>query len=581
MGLFGRSNKKKSRPSPPQYGYESSIELPRQPNSTTRPNLYYVEERPRISNGYNQGQPTPQGWIVAQIEPAPPRYQPHTTVAPPPLPPRAQRNGVAMMNFRSVTNLLTETSRNDLPCMTAINNGVAIMSQQTMHHYHQTSALYDTLSLKLCSVVTSIDEERFSGDDRELTVPQHYDPALQEEKSLETTNRDLMLRSKKSKVNVKDGKSAETTYTNYFSKVHDYANSRLPMDLKPMRLYFNTYPLICLAAQYSEQVYSKPTGQEKETRVNAGGRAGTVMKSVPIDDKDVIVFAIRGTTHSFTDWAVNVKTKPASPQGFLDDPGNLCHSGFLGAAKDWIKPIAARLRNLLQENPKRTQCSLLITGHSAGGAIAALLYSHMLSTSREAKSELNVLAGYFKRIHCVTFGAPPISLLPLQKPKTASKSIFMSFVNEGDLVARADFAYVKSLLDLYSTPAPGKSVLPPSKLGIKSTKSTNAFFTPKNKKKKKHSKTDPNISLIGPIWHVPEATLSNAGSIILLRGVDRDGNPEGSKKIQDRLDDGVIAQIISDELLRGVVWGDPVSHMMRLYARRIEVLATNAVMGRV
>ncbi|RAL63561.1 hypothetical protein DID88_003605 [Monilinia fructigena] len=149
--------------------------------------------------------------------------------------------------------------------------------------------------------------------------------------------------------------------------VYNYVNSRLPMDLKPMRLYFNTYPLISLAAQYSERVYSKPTGQEKETRVNAGGRAGTVMKS----------------------------TKPASPEGFLDDPGNLCHSGFLGAAKSWIKPIAARLRNLLQENPERTHCSLLITGHSAGGAIAALLYSHMLSTSPEARSELNILAGIF------------------------------------------------------------------------------------------------------------------------------------------------------------------------------------------
>ncbi|KAF7897789.1 uncharacterized protein EAF01_008755 [Botrytis porri] len=577
MGLFGRSNKKKIPPSQ-SPNYDDSNELRRQPHPipTTRPNWFYIEQRPhQTSNVYNYHRPAPQGWIVAQIEPPspPPRYQPHTLMAPPLLPPR---NGVALMNLRSVTNLLTETSFNDLPCVAAINNGVAVMSQQTVHHYHQTTALYDTLSSKLCAVVTSIDEERFSGDDRELTVPQHYDSVWQEEKELETTSRDLFLRSKKSKANLKTIKSSETTHTNYFSKVHAYANSRLPMDLKPMRLYFNTYPLLCLAAQYSEQVYSKPTGQEKETRVNARGRAGTVMKSVPIDDRDVIVFAIRGTTHSFTDWAVNVKTKPTSPEGFLDDPGNLCHSGFLGAAKDFIQPIAARLRNLLQENPNRTQCSLLITGHSAGGAIAALLYSHMLSTSPEARSELNVLTGYFKRIHCITFGAPPISLLPLEKPKTraASKSIFMSFVNEGDLVARADFAYVRSLLDLYSSPTPGKSVLEPLKLGLKPCKSSNALLT-----KKKHSKPDPHVAL-GPIWPVPEATLSNAGSIVLLRGVDRLGNAEGSKKLQDRMDDGVIAQIVSDEVLRGVVWGDPVSHMMKLYARRIEVLATNAVMGR-
>lgn len=97
--------------------------------------------------------------------------------------------------------------------------------------------------------------------------------------------------------------------------------------------------------------------------------------------------------------------------------------------------------------------------------------------------------------------------------------------------------------------------------------------------KKKHEKPDGYPSL-GPVWHVPEATLSNAGNVILLRGVDRFGMGEGYKKLVDRMDDGVIAQIISDELLRGVVWGDPVSHMMKLYARRIEILATNAVMGR-
>ncbi|QSZ29289.1 hypothetical protein DSL72_003802 [Monilinia vaccinii-corymbosi] len=556
MGLFRGSTKKKSQASQTSqtsqahhHRSEPSHEIQRQSHLLTRPNWYYVEERPRIS-----------------------RYQPHLIMAPPPSQ-RLQRNGTALTKFRSVTNLFAEASLNDLPGAAAFNNGVAAVSQQTIHHYHQTTALYDALSSKLCSVVTSIDEERFSGDDRELGVSQHYDT----EREPEVASRDLRLRSKRSKVNLEDRKSSETTYTNYFSKVYSYANSRLPMDLKPMKLYFNTYPLICLAAQYSEQVYSKPTGQEKETRVNAGGRAGTVMKSVPIDDREVIVFAIRGTTHSFTDWAVNMKTKPTSPEGFLDDPGNLCHSGFLGAAKSWIKPIAARLRNLLQENPNRTHCSLLITGHSAGGAIAALLYSHMLSTSPEARSELNVLTGYFKRIHCITFGTPPISLLPLEKPKTcaASKSIFMSFVNEGDLVARADVSYIKSLLDLYSTPAPGKSDSPPLKSGLKSRKSCSAFSA----MRKKDSKSDTHVSL-GPVWHVPEATLSNAGSIVLLRGVDRFGHAEGSKKLQDRMDDGVIAQIISDELLRGVVWGDPVSHMMKLYARRIEILATNAVMGR-
>jgi hypothetical protein len=41
-----------------------------------------------------------------------------------------------------------------------------------------------------------------------------------------------------------------------------------------------------------------------------------VIKSIPIDDMNVIVFAIRGT-QTFMDWAVNLNSAPASPEGFL------------------------------------------------------------------------------------------------------------------------------------------------------------------------------------------------------------------------------------------------------------------------
>src|SRR5690242_553904 len=111
-----------------------------------------------------------------------------------------------------------------------------------------------------------------------------------------------------------------------------------------------------------------------------------------------------------------------------------------------VAPVARRLRQLLEEDPSRASYSLLITGHSAGGAVAALLYSHMLATSKAAMSELNTLTGCFKRIHCITFGTPPVSLIPLSKPDDLEnrpylkKSLFLSFLNEGDPVARADKA---------------------------------------------------------------------------------------------------------------------------------------------
>ena len=74
-----------------------------------------------------------------------------------------------------------------------------------------------------------------------------------------------------------------------------------------------------------------------------------------------------------------------------DDPGNYVHSGFLSVARKMIKPVAARLRSLLQDDPSHATCSLVMTGHSAGGAVASLLYSHMLA--EVVKSELNTLSG--------------------------------------------------------------------------------------------------------------------------------------------------------------------------------------------
>lgn len=272
-----------------------------------------------------------------------------------------------------------------------------------------------------------------------------------------------------------------------------------------------------------------------------------------------------------------------------DDPGNLCHTGFLTVARKMVKPVAARLRHLVEEDPNRSRYSLLITGHSAGGAVAALLYSHMLSTSRDAESELNILTGRFKRIHCVTFGAPPVSLLPLTKPNRShlKKSIFLSFVNEGDPVSRADKAYIRSLLELYSRPAPGQSyvetVKPHKRHPLVSSlggKSSSSLTVNKSRPSLKQSTSAP-ASTEAPIWRVPEATLSNAGRIVLLRSVERyESRPNRKGRLRERMDEGVVAQVVTDDMLRKVIFGDPVCHTMRLYARRIEILATNAVMGR-
>ena len=79
-----------------------------------------------------------------------------------------------------------------------------------------------------------------------------------------------------------------------------------------------SYPLLCLAAQYSHKAYIKPTGKEREAHVDAKGKVGRkmVIKSVPMDDMNTIVFAIRGS-QTFMDWAVNLDSAPVSPRDFL------------------------------------------------------------------------------------------------------------------------------------------------------------------------------------------------------------------------------------------------------------------------
>ncbi|XMA20092.1 hypothetical protein WAI453_012883 [Rhynchosporium graminicola] len=590
MVIFGRSKKSKSAPTSPPRSQPQSVAgnyqfpQPVQYLDHCQQNFAFPEQGSYATYG-NGLPPQTQGWLIA---PVPPQYQPvlmhQNQFRPVPQRPQRATENTSKLNLASMSNLLAS---NVPACGTElIQNRVAPLYTQGTQYLNQSAALCDLISSKFNQIITLIDGEQFSGDERDLAVLSQPQPIWQQQQA-ETGHSDRALRKGKSKDMLNYPVPSAMTSTNYFAKVYLYANSRLPPNLTPLKLYMPTFPLLCLAAQYSERVYTKPSGQEKEVHLDSDWRLGTkamVIKSVPMDDMNTIVFAIRGT-QTFMDWAVNLNSAPASPKGFLDDPGNLCHAGFLAVAQKMIKPVAARLRYLLQEDPSRSNCSLLITGHSAGGAVASLLYSHMLATTPQAESELNILTGCFKRIHCVSFGAPPVSLLPLSRPSNPAlrKSIFLSFVNEGDPVPRADKAYVCSLLDLYSSPAPGQvCAITPKKLQplVSNLKAKSSSLTlSKIRPTPKKSEGFP-IQEAAPYWVIPEATLSNAGRIVLLRSIEKYENRSSKKPILEMMNEGVAAQIVTDDLLRGVIWGDPVCHMMKLYARRIEILATNAVMGR-
>lgn len=461
-------------------------------------------------------------------------------------------------------------------------HAVAMKSMQTLC---KGAALCDIISSKFDSVMTSIDNERFSGKEQDLLI---YGDQMQQSPNSSPNSSPPPEASR--------GRAPNDVYpalggdkgSNHFSKVWLYSNSRLPPHLPPFKVYIPTYPLLCLAATYSERVYTPPgsKSRETETHIPSDWRSGTkamVLKSVPVEDLNTIVFAIRGS-QTFMDWAVNYNSAPNSPEDFLDDPANLCHGGFLYVAKKMVKPVADRLRVLLQENPARSNCSLLITGHSAGGAVAALLYAHMMSTKIE--SELSYLTSFFKRVHCVTFGAPPVSLFPLKKSedKRHRKSLFYAFINEGDPVPRADKHVVRSLLRLYASPAPTASTIAStitsmSKLNLNQTISPTppkpkckTSLTPRLTRPSKTSlQTNNTVNSSStcstlPAWPIPSCTLSPAGRLVVLR-----------QRLASKNEEDVEAVTVDDEMLKKVVYGDPLKHQMMMYKKRIDSIATRAV----
>ncbi|OBT95976.1 hypothetical protein VE01_06739 [Pseudogymnoascus verrucosus] len=600
MGLFGKSKKKDSYESQQTYGQraQSSYDLTCD-RRRYRDGDYALDHRQQYQ--YQQyGAPAlaPPGWMLAppymQPQQQPILIQNNYVLAPPAPQSNGKVSKVNKLASASVANLpsfLQGDLPNYIPGAQLFNSGVAEWQKEGVQYMNQGAALTDLISSRFDSVLTLMDSDKFGRDEHELVelnvTEQGQEPVPA------TRDRALTTSRKTSNTRADDrgpqgiGKAISTT--DVFTKWKLYSNSMVAESLTPVKFYTSTLPLLCIAAQYSDRVYHTPKGQERHEHIPPNVRLGTkamVIKSVPVDAQDVIVFAIRGSAR-FMDWAVNMNQTPASPSGFLDDAGNLCHAGFLDVARNMIKPVAARLRHLLQEDPSRSRCSLLITGHSAGGAIAALLYSHMLSSSRGADSELRALAGFFKRIHCITFGSPPISLLPLQKPQTPElrKSLFLSFINEGDPVSRASIAYVRSLLDLYLTPAPmvassrsrseqkpmPKSILKNSKAASSSTLAVNDYRPPLPSR----STSAPDGA--SPIWRVPNATLSNGGKLILLRAVPRKLD---YKSRQSGGGDVIQARLVSDEQLRSVVFGEMVAHSMSTYLRRINILATNAITNR-
>jgi hypothetical protein len=239
MAIFGRSKKgKQTTTTLPQT--QSAPILNQQSNyqgpyaTSPQPNWNYGDARPNTAGGYGSQQP--QGWVIA------PLYQPYQLVptqnyvVPPPVSQRPQKNigAITKLNFASVTNLLAGDVPQGFPGARIFNDGTAAWQNQGAQCLNQGVALYELISSEFNTIITLIDQERFSGDERELVAFQPQ-PTWQQEQDTGYTDRDLFKGKSKGVVNNKI--STALVSTNYFAKVNLYANSKLPPNLPPMKLF--------------------------------------------------------------------------------------------------------------------------------------------------------------------------------------------------------------------------------------------------------------------------------------------------------------------------------------------------------
>ncbi|KAF8536089.1 hypothetical protein BDD12DRAFT_808054 [Trichophaea hybrida] len=157
----------------------------------------------------------------------------------------------------------------------------------------------------------------------------------------------------------------------------------------------------------------------------------------------LIVIAVRGSVCA-VDWIVNANSQTKDATEFLNVPGVgsiEAHSGFLQAAEF----LEIKIREVLAT--KNAGGHVVFTGHSAGGAVASILFARFLAKAKVASPQMC--------FSLITFGAPSVTslsitpLLNALESQQVQRGLCLAIVNEGDTVARVDKLYVRALVDIY------------------------------------------------------------------------------------------------------------------------------------
>jgi hypothetical protein len=147
------------------------------------------------------------------------------------------------------------------------------------------------------------------------------------------------------------------------------------------------------------------------------------------------------------------------------------HSGFLACAQAIASSIAQDIDQQLAADDSIS--NIIFTGHSAGGAVASLIFLHFaLQDNASPQSQFqpklppstytsttdrltNPYPVARSKLSLITFGSAPTTTLPIRMPdlRHSHPNIgpTLAILNEYDMVPRADRSYIRSIVDLYRT----------------------------------------------------------------------------------------------------------------------------------
>lgn len=169
-----------------------------------------------------------------------------------------------------------------------------------------------------------------------------------------------------------------------------------------------------------------------------------VVKDLEIDDIAFTIFHCKSTrkvvisfkgTDSVIDWE-RYNLRAGYRKLKLPNQTICCHAGFL---KAW-ENVSQKIVNYLSENSD-TIGSILLTGHSLGGAVATIGYLRLKHSSKLPKL----------RFALVTFGAPCSLILPLNQKIKDTETIY-NIINLEDPVPLLPFWFQSPGNKIYIEP---------------------------------------------------------------------------------------------------------------------------------